>query len=208
MQKEEISAAIQPYYTDNAILAFCLWRASIPFWEPKQPCIVLYNLDIIRKFVDGKGDPIFKGWDLEPAIEAAHKRGLRGHVLYVFRPTIRMKDLMEAFREQERILARDDITVESIIKTIVDSLSSGDIESDEALLRLACVDLKTRIEFMELWRKQVPMMWVNNEGEVEELDEIFIDKEGNAQQSKVFDHPGFKIRSINASKATRERLGV
>lgn len=209
MNQETINAAYQPFQTTNAILAFCLWRAGIPFWTPEQPCVVVYNLEIIRKFVNAAGKPIFEGLELKKAADAAHKRGLRGRVVYIFRPTIRLSELLKAFNDQEKGLARDDITVEAIIKEIVAQWFDGKIENDEALLRLACVDLKTRVEFMELWTKQVPCYEVPNEGEVTKRREPFIrPSDGKLAESEVWEHPGMRIVSVNASKETLEHLGL
>jgi hypothetical protein len=205
--KEQISSAHQPFHTTNAILAFCLWRAGVPFWTPEQPCWVIYNLEMIRKFVNGAGKPIFEGWDLKKAIEAAHKRGLRGRVIYIFRPTIRLQELLKSFRDQEQGLARDDISVEAIIKEIVAQWFDGKIENDEALLRLACVDLKTRVEFMDLWMKMIPMMEVPNEGEVTRNREWIETKHG-PRLADVYDHPGLRAVSINASEETLKHLGL
>lgn len=161
----------------------------------------------MRKFKNGNSEPVFKGWELEKAILEAHKRGMMGQVLYVFRPTIRLQALCDAFRNQESELARADVTVEGLIKEIINAFSDGKCEVDEVLLRLACIDLKTRVEFMELWRKQIPMRRVINEGEVEEHQEMIETKDG-PRLARVFDHPGFKIMSLNVSKATRERMGL
>jgi hypothetical protein len=209
MNQETINTAYQPFHTTNAILAFCLWRAGVPFWTPEEPCKVVYSIDIIRKFVNGAGKPIFEGWELKKATEAAHKRGLRGRVVYIFRPTIRLSELLKSFTDQEKGLARDDISVEAIIKGIVARWFDGKMENDEALLRLACVDLKTRVEFMELWTKQVPCYEIPNEGEVTKTNEPFVrPSDGKTVMSELYEHPGMRVVSVNASKETLEHLGL
>jgi len=206
-ETDQVSKAHQPFHTNNAILAFCLWRAGVPFWEPKQPCMVVYTLDMIRKFVDGRGEPVFKGWDFDtPVVKEAHKRGFLGRVTYIFIPTERLKTLLMAFKDQEEKL-REAIPVADIVKTVVTVWSDGMMEDDEALLRLACIDLKTRVEFMELWRKQVPCIEAPNEGEVVKTQGVIQTKDG-PRVAEIYDHPGVRVMSVNASKETRERLGL
>ena len=60
-----------PFTTTNAILAYCLNLAGVPFENDARPCRVIYSEEIIKKFVNGSGEPIYKGWELDKATEDA-----------------------------------------------------------------------------------------------------------------------------------------
>src|SRR5215475_4412504 len=89
-----------PFNTQNAILAYCLHMAGVPWADPEKPIKVLYSADILNKFTNGQGEPIYKGWELEEAVADAHKKGLRGHVEYVFERTPRLNLLLKTFTNQ------------------------------------------------------------------------------------------------------------
>ena len=195
-----------PFYTTNAILAYCLHLAGVPWYENNKPCKVLYSMAILQKFTDNNGKSLYKGvmnaqgqrWMLEEATKDAYKRQLRGHVEFVFQRIPRLQKLLKAYRDQENQLKEGTGYLHDLIAGIVTQFMDG--EQDILTLRLACIMLKMRPGFMDLWTHQVPCMVIPNEGEVtrEELPD------GGYR----INSPGFRIMSVNASKETREALSV
>ena len=100
----QIKKGETPYNTTNAILAYCLHMAGVPWSNPEKPIKVLYSADILNKFTNGSGEPIYKGWELEDAVRDAQQKGRRGHIEYVFARTPRLEVLLKAFVEQAKQL--------------------------------------------------------------------------------------------------------
>src|SRR4029450_1727721 len=66
----------QPFHTQDALLAACLYFAGIPFWNPVLPCIHRYNAKILNRLG-------YSGIPLEEAAQKAFKSGKRGNVEYL-----------------------------------------------------------------------------------------------------------------------------
>src|SRR5262249_29766227 len=149
---DKYNPATQPFHTTNAILAFCLHMAGVPWHDNRHAVRVYYSAQILNKMVNGYGEPFYKGWELEKAVEHAYKNNKRGHVEYAFERTPRIKPLCIAFSEQEDQFEDDTKrTLTQVIQEILYTKAADDIK----LVRLACVFLKTRVPFMELWKHQV-----------------------------------------------------
>jgi len=194
------------YNTTNALLAYCLHLSGVPWLDQKHPVRVLYSADTLRGFTDVTGKPIYQGWEFEKAVVDAHKTGRRGHTQYKFQWTPRLKRLLKVYKDQEKSLAKDTGFVHEIVRDLVSQFSS--IEPDVAMMRLSCIMLQSRLSFMDLWRHQVPCMLIPNDGETEWIDEGVQVVDGVPKRVKRMESPGFRIMSTNASKETREHLGV
>jgi hypothetical protein len=187
----------QPFHTSNAILAYCLHMAGVPWENNHEPAKVLYSAEILNKFTNGQGEPIYKGWQLEDAVRDAHKKKRRGHIEYVFKNTPRLGVLLKAYVDQAKYLEQ----AEGAAHELVLSIAKEKIDTDVATLRIACVLMKMRAEFMEIWEHQVPIVMIPNPGH---------SRRGAADNTGSFtiESPGYRMVSLNASKETREHLGL
>jgi hypothetical protein len=192
----ELKPGDQPYNTSNAILAFCLHMAGVPWMDNYPPVRVLYSAAILQGFTNGTGEPYYKGWTLEKAVEHAHKTGRRGHVEYIFKRTDRLPVLTKAYRDQVEQLEK----AEGFAHELVKEISMKSMPSDVMMLRLACIFLKMRVPFMEMWQHAVPRVIIKNEGRVA--------RRRTPEGGEIIESPGFKIVSLNASEETRKELGI
>ena len=194
-----------PFNTSNAILAYCLHLAGVPWENSTHPAKVLYSAEILAKFRNGSGQPFYQGWEFEKAVEHAHKTGRRGHVEYIFQRTPRLGKLLKAYRDQVDDLDKKDGYLHEFVRDLSSQLT--EIEPDIAMVRMACIFLQKRMEFMELWKHQVPRMIIPNAGRVRRSREVVETRHG-VREADVVTSPGMKIMSLNASKETREHLGL
>lgn len=194
-----------PFNTSNAILAYCLHLAGVPWDKPTHPARVLYSPEIMEKFRNGSGQPFYQGWEFQKAVEHAHKTGRRGHVEYVFQRTPRLSRLLKAYRDQVADLDNKDGYLHELVSDLASQLTK--LEPDIAMVRMACIFLQKRMDFMELWKHQVPLMVIPNAGRVRRSRET-IQTEDGPREADVVTTPGMKIVSINARKETREHLGI
>lgn len=189
-----------PFNTQNALLAYCLHIAGVPWENDKHPCRVLYSPEIVRKFTNGSGEPAYKGREFNLATVAqVHKDGWRGHVEFMFAYSPRTRHLLKAYKKQSEYLD----TATGYLHELTLSLATqfAELEPDVALVRLSCTILRSRPDFMELWTHQIPCLMINNEGRVSETEGTGSIK-GQVRQYRQVNHPGFKIVSVNASKQT------
>ena len=203
---KKIKPGESPFSTSNAILAYCLHLAGVPWENETHPVKVLYSEAIMDKFTNGAGQPFYKGWEFEKAVEHAHKTKKRGHIEYCFAHTPRLSKLLKAYKQQIADLENKDGYLHEIVRDLAGQLT--EIEPDIATLRLACIFLQKRMDFMALWEHQIPLELIPNPGRVRHTRETFIDKHGQPRDAKVITSPGMRIMSINASKETREHLGL
>lgn len=195
-----------PLNTQNALLAYCLHIAGVPWLDDKHPCRVIYSPEIVRKFRNGSGEPAYKGREFNLATVAqVHKDGWRGHVEFMFAYSPRTKALIKEYKKQVEYLDKADGYLHELTSDLAKQF--GQIEPDVALMRLSCVILRSRPDFMDLWTHQIPCLMINNEGRVHE-SEANIEIKGEMRRVKKIDHPGFKIVSVNASKELLEDMGL
>jgi hypothetical protein len=195
-----------PFNTQNALLAYCLHLAGVPWENDKHPCMVIYSPEIVKKFTNGSGEPVYKGREWNFAlVSEVHKSGWRGHVEFKFAYSPRTKHLLKAYKQQCEYLDAKDGFLHQLARDLASQFS--EVEPDIALLRLACTILRSRPDFMELWTHQVPCLMVANEGEVNQY-ETTMDIKDERRQVRAIDHPGFKIVSVNAGKETLAHLGL
>ena len=179
--------------------------AGSPWADNFQPARVYYSPDILNKFVNAAGEPIYKGWELEDAVKDAYKKGRRGHVEYMFQRHPRLPILLKAFVDQSDYLKNAEGTADSVITALVQQAAT--IEPDVLAVRMACVFLKMRAEFMEIWKVQIPIILIPNVGHIRRSKQTFPTKDG-IREGLVVETPGFKVVSMNASKETRKHLGL
>jgi len=195
---KKITRGQTPFNTQNAILAYCLHMAGVPWHNPDRPIRVLYSAEILNKFTNGSGEPIYKGWELEAAVRDAHKKGLRGHNEYVFERVPRLPVLLRAFSDQvDEIENGEGFAHEQVNKA---TALIGTAGWDVTMMRLACIFLKMRLPFMDKWRDMIPDIIIKNEGRVRRTT--------NPDGGRTITSAGFKILPLNASKELKEKFGV
>lgn len=180
----KFGAAQAPFGTDDGILAYCLYLAGIPFFDSHQPCINVYDKDILDKL--GLTE---QGMSLEDAVREALRRKKKGHVEYGFKMSTRLNLMIKTYRRQLKLNEDSSLTAAAMVSEIV-----GTEVSAEMLMRLACVMMKMRVAFMNVWLEMQPMIRVKNQGRARKL------------ASGATRHPGFRMVSLNASAETRKKL--
>jgi hypothetical protein len=194
-----------PFNTSNAILAYSLHLAGVPWHNDRYPCKVFYSKPILDKFMNGSGSPYYKGWELEEAVKHAHKTGRRGHVEFILERVPRLSKLLKAYRDQVAELESRDGFLHELVSELAAKVNGPD--PDIAKVRLYCVILQKRMDFMELWTHQVPRYIIPNPGRVTRSREVIQTKDG-PREAIAITSPGMKIISVNASEETRKALGV
>jgi hypothetical protein len=179
--------------------------AGVPWSNKDKPIKVLYSADILNKFTNGSGDPIYKGWELEKAVEDAHRNGLRGHVEYVFQRTPRLELLLSAFKRQSDELEKAEGYAHDLVLRVSQHL--GTAGWDVTMVKLACIFLKMRVPFMEKWQDMIPDVIIRNEGRITRGKTTIETKDG-AREATSVSTPGFKIIPLNASEELREKMGL
>lgn len=183
---EVIGQAQAPFNTTDAILAFCLYLAGIPFFEKFKPCLNIYDADTLSRLG-------FSGMTLEEGTREALRRKKKGHVEYAFRQAPSLDRILKIYNHQQEEVAKD-LHVDAMVQEIAQT----DMDPIEKAVRLACVILKTRVQFMSLWQHMEPLIAVRNEGR----SKISERRDG----SKVVKRPGFRLVSLNANQKTKDKM--
>jgi len=195
---KQIDIQQEPFNTTDAILAYCLHMAGVEWQNPHEAAKVFYSIDILNKFTNGSGEPFYRGWELERAVEHAHKHGKRGHVEYVFKRTERLPLLVKVFHDQVEYLRKAEGVAHEVVQELI--AQRDKLAADVFSVRLCCIMLKLRAEFMDIWRHQVPVVIIPNPGLVRRRE--------LPEGGHIIETPGFRAISLNASKETREHLGL
>lgn len=185
--------SVSPFHTTDAVLAFSLYLAGIPFYDDTRPCINIYDESILKRLG-------FVGLELEDAVRRAVAKKKKGHVEYAFQRTPALPMLLKAYQEQETMLKNDSGTAVEVVHRLLKSLTTETEVSPFTIIRLACIVLKMRIKFVSLWQDIVPLIRVHNEGESTTIEE---DAETGRVRRRF---PGFRLVSLNASQATKDKL--
>ena len=178
----------QPFHTTDAILAFSLYLAGVPFYEERRPCINIYDENILRKLG-------FINVSIEDGVRKAISRKKKGHVEYGFERTPELQSLLQAYKDQEDRLQSDEGTAAEVVQRLAEQLKDG--VNPFTIVRLACVILKMRVKFVSLWQTMEPLIRVFNEGEVQT-------NQDDGVTTRRF--PGFRIVSLHASQKTKDKL--
>lgn len=218
-----LNGATQPFSTSEKILAYCLYMAGCEFIGPGQPCINLYDQEILFKIGGGRRDPAtkavttasrFAGMELWDAAQVAWKEQAEGHVEYQFILTQECHDLIKAYRDQRAKMKADEETGKAcdMAKEIMAVAVAGAMLPAEANLRLTCVAVKTRPEFLDLWKTVVPMLHVPSKGKTVTSETTVTTKDRTGAprtvQATAVRTPGYKRISLNASEKMRKEMGL
>lgn len=190
----------QKFGTSEGLLAFCLYLAGCELANPAAICFHIYDPDILSK-LGLKGEKL---WD---AAQRAWLNRARGHVEYSFVLTKRVQELILAYRDQREQLEKSDDKAADMVLKIAQEFSAGAMLPDEMLLRVACVNLKVRSEFMNAWKDVVPLLKVPVVGKTERFDTTTV-SHGKTVPAKGVKKPGYVLISLNASEETKRKLGL
>lgn len=209
-----------PFVTDEAILACCLITAGCEPMNPSAPCANIYDEEILFKIGGGKRDATtrevikpsrFAGMQLWDAAQAAWKESAKGDVRYEIRLTARCSDLIKIYRHQCATLLSSDKSSGELILGIIESVVAGAMLKDEAVLRISCINLKTRGEFINCWKNLPPLLRAPRKGKTKISDGTarsqLLDGSYKTVPAKVVVSPGFDAISLNSSEQTRKKMG-
>jgi hypothetical protein len=202
--KAPISEKDLPFKTGNAILAYCLHLAGVPWHDPDNPIMVIYSGEILKKFTNGEGKPIYSGWELREAVRDAHDKGRRGHITYLFKKVPRLGLLHKAYVKQVKELEEGTGYVHELVQNVSQGL---DADWDVTMVRLACIFLKMRVPFMEKWQDMIPWVIIPNEGRTTHSRGMANTRYG-VRDTLIEASPGWKMIPLNASKELLEKFGL
>ncbi len=194
-EKQVLGPNDVPFVTGDGMLAFALYLAGVPLVEGDGWCRNEYTREMLR----GYG---FNGVDIRQAATAAVKANKRGKVTFYFNQTPRFRKLLSAYTDQEKQLSENGASVD------LDKIIASQMEPDEKMIRLSCVVLKLRGEFMNGWKDLIPFITMQGAGRVEKSQFQFRAKDGSTRTGTSVSHPGLKAFSANASDETLKRLEV
>lgn len=144
---------------------------------------------------------------IQEAAEAAWHDEKKGHVQYHLKLTERTLHLIRAFREQNEEVEKGEGKAFDLLAKILGLFQAGAIQLDETILRVACINLKTRGEFVNVWKKMVPLLRIPDEGKTKHFDTTIVSK-GKTVEAKGVHRPGYRIVSLNASEKTKKAMNL
>jgi hypothetical protein len=192
-QVERLGRSQMPFSTTDAILAFSLYMAGVPFADERRPCINIYDEDILRRMG-------FVGVELFEAAGVAFNKKKKGHVEYALRRTPDLRRLLNVYTDQVRELNEAEGGPVDLIKRIMAESAGDNMPLDEALLRLACINAKMKTQFMNLWQKRDPIIRIRRQGATETTELA----DGRTRVRK----PGFVLVNLHASEKTKRKLKI
>lgn len=208
-----------PFETNEALLAFCLITAGCEPCDDRTPCSNLYDEEILFKIGGGIKDhrgnitkpSRFAGMGLLDAACKAWKEEAKGDVRFHIRQTPRCLELIKAYREQCKEIEESSLKASDLLLRVADEFKTGAIMPDEFILRTACVNLKTRRDFMNHWKKMVPLLRVPRKGKSVMIETTAtVPQKGGGTRTvpaKAVTSPGFDVISLNAPSKMRKDMG-
>lgn len=195
----------QIFGTSEGLLAFCLYLSGCELADPNQICKHIYTPEILA----GMG---LKGQKLWDGAQRAWINKARGHVEYSFVLTQRCGELIKAYREQREEMDKSDLKASELVLNIAQQFTAGVMLSDEMILRIACVNLKIRSEFMNAWKAAVPLLKIPVKGKTERFDTTATahTQSGGTKivPARGVRKPGYTLVSLNASEEKKRKLGL
>lgn len=201
----KFTAVSQPYSTDDAILAFCLYVCGVPFADPRQPCTNRYTTDTLKRH--GHVGKV----NLLEAARACIAAGKMGDRRFHFGQT--PVGLLDIYKAQAKELKEgEDVEggAAAVIRQVREAVKSGEMDETEGLLRETCVTLKMYVVLRNLWKSLPGEVRIENTGKAKEFDTIVntTDTRGTpiTRAARGVAHPGWKIVSTNATPELLKRM--
>lgn len=181
----------QPLLTGDGVLAFSMYMAGTPFMDETMWCINYYTADILRKLG-------YSGLSMREGAARAQKEGKPGVIRFMLKnPT---STVGNAYMDQQKQIDDGEGTAVDALRALMEDYKSGVRPYDETVARVVCLILKMRIRFMNGWKDVVPLLKIDDGRAPKTTTEM--------DGTKQVEYGGFKFISINASDATRERMGL
>lgn len=211
------SDGAQPFNTSEKILAFCLNMAGCQFLNNQRPCVNVFDKDILFRIGGGQRDPKTKevvkpsrfagmsDWD---AAQAAWKEQAEGHVEFEFLLTQECHDLIRAYRDQRAKMDASDGSAQEMAAGIMSLVKAEGMSEAEGILRLVCLAVKIRPEFLALWKTVVPDLHRDNKGKPQTTEGTATNGRGQSVPSTRVKSPGYKRISLNASENLRKQMEI
>jgi hypothetical protein len=172
-----------PFSTGDAILAFSLYFSGEALLDVSNQ----YDAVMLRRFG-------YAGLTLEAAAKRAWTEKKKGDVRYYFAKSDQLQSRLREYGEQKKEIAGLNIEAQEYVAQL-----QSKYRGPEFLLRLACVIRTVNADFLSLWQKGVPLLRIDNPGEVQWKERT---------NGKIARHPGFKLISLNASDETKKHLKI
>lgn len=190
----------QPYSTSDAILAITLLLSGCEPVDEQQPCTNLFDPEILANLG-------YKGDKLGEAAERAWNDGKKGHVQFHIKLTERCSFLIQAHRDQMQKIEAGKGAAYAMLSEIMGDRATMAMGGDEAIMRMACVILKTRGQFVNLWKEMVPLLRIPNTGKSKTFDTTATNQ-GKTVEAKGVQRPGFRVISLNISNEHKKEIGL
>lgn len=184
MESQHFGPHNQPFTTQDALLAACLYFSGVPFWDERWPCIHRYNAGILNKLG-------YSGLPLEEAANKAFAARKRGNIEYVFKWPKELPALVKAFHDEESKVLKGEGTAAQRLSEIMEL----NVSPEERLVRISCLMLKMRVQFMRLWESVTPRLRIGGPGKGE-------------TQGNVTRYGPWKDIPLNASKELKQKMGL
>jgi hypothetical protein len=211
-----------PFKTTDAILAQCLRSAGLK--ETALSPRNVYDADIVFRAGGGVKDKAgnvtrasrFAGMDIFDAAKQLHKAGIRGRVEYHFEhPGKLLTIFLDAYSDQVRKIEESDGDAAEAILDIMRraagrtspeeekaGVSVAIMDEREAVLRILCIALKLRIEFVNRFKEEASaVVFLANAGEKQTGP-------GARPGSTVVRYPGGKFVPLYASKELLAKMNL
>jgi hypothetical protein len=214
-----------PFKTQDAVLANCLRVAGLI--ETSHSPVHVYDADILFKIGGGQRDKSgkatrpsrFAGLTSIEAARKAHAEGARGRVEYHFEHSHILEPLLLAYKDQVKQIEEGEGDASDAIREIMRratgrpdppavalpagigcnmTLTLPLLDEREALLRILCVALKLRIEFVNRWKNVTPVLVISDISPAQ--------SHTTPDGVRVERSPGGKFVPINASDEILRRM--
>lgn len=169
---------LNPFATDNTLLAFALRNAGVPWADSNSPCWNVYQPDALKKF----------GLS---SIDEAVQRGIPGKVTYFLERVEKLDELLKAFDTQSAVTDE--------IQSGKDVPASIDI-APEDMMRVVAHVLKGYNDFKGLWKRVPPKLMIPNPGKTR--------KKTLSDGRVRYSSPGARIVGAKASQETLTHLKI
>ena len=220
-----VTGSALPFKTQDAILANCLRAAG--FAETMLSPLNLFDADILFRVGGGSKDKDGKvtkpsryaGLNIVEAARRAHKEGQRGRVEYHFTHNPEIPKFCRIYTEQCQEIEHGENKEDASgkLQDLIRKAGKQEKESSEfpgprgscfpdsldpreVLMRVLCIALKLRIEFVNRWKKQTPYLVIRS------------DATASTQRlpdgGKLESIPGGSLVPITAPDQTFKNLGL
>jgi hypothetical protein len=189
-QTGRFGVASEPLVTGDGIAAFSLRMAGTPFADDGFWCVNYYTPEILRKLGYG-------GVSMREGAKRALRDGKPGVIRFMLcQPS---SEIAAAYGQQIRELDERDDPAMDALRNLLDDYKSGVRSYAETAVRVCCLILKMRIQWMNAWKNVVPLL---------RIDDNKLPMTSGANGNTVVEYGGVKFVSVDASEETLRHMGL